>query len=294
MSFLLYGSTGWIGGELIKILKKDGNTVYSAKSRIENRYDVEQELLTFKPKYVLLAAGLTGRPNVDWCESHKQEVIRVNVIGALNVVDLCYIHKIHLTIFNTGCIYNYDEKHTIGGKPFTEEDEPNFGGSFYSHTKRMFENMIKSYDNLLNLRIRMPLNDDLEQPRNFVTKITKYAKLINIPNSMTILDDLLPIAVEMTKKELKGIYNFTNPGTVSHNEILELYKQYIDPSFKWQNFTIEEQNKILMAPRSNNALDTSKLQKEFPNVPPVKDSLVRVFERMQNRLNEKKSDHITT
>jgi len=289
MSFLLFGSTGWIGGEITKMLQKEGSILYFAKSRMENRQDIEEELLKFKPKYVLLAAGVTGRPNVDWCESHKQETIRVNVIGALNVVDLCFIHKIHLTIFNSGCIYNYDEKHIIGGKGFNEDDEPNFGGSFYSHTKRMFENLIKNYDNILNLRMRMPLSDDLEQPRNFIIKISKYAKLINIPNSVTVLDDLIPIAIEMTKKELKGTFNFTNPGAVSHNEILELYKQYIDPNFKWQNFTVEEQNKILKAPRSNNELDVSKLQKEFPNVLPIKESLIHVFERMQRKLNEKRT-----
>ena len=66
-------------------------------------------------------------------------------------------------------------------------------------------------------------------------------QVVNIPNSMTVLDELLPISIEMAKRELRGIYNFTNPGCVSHNEVLELYRDYIDPAFKWQNFTLEEQ-----------------------------------------------------
>ncbi len=28
-------------------------------------------MLQVKPTHVLNAAGLTGRPNVDWCEDHK-------------------------------------------------------------------------------------------------------------------------------------------------------------------------------------------------------------------------------
>ena len=28
-------------------------------------------LLQFKPTHILNAAGVTGRPNVDWCETHK-------------------------------------------------------------------------------------------------------------------------------------------------------------------------------------------------------------------------------
>ena len=68
-----------------------------------------------------------------------------------------------------------------------------------------------------------------------------------------------PEAVEnpdskLTKKERKGVYNFTNPGAISHNEILALYKKYIDPSFTWVNFSLDEQAKILKAGRSNNEL----------------------------------------
>lgn len=42
-------------------------------------------------------------------------------------------------------------------------------------------------------------------------------------------------------------------------QILELYKQYIDPEFTWSNFTIEEQAKVIVAPRSNNLLDTERV-----------------------------------
>ena len=52
----------------------------------------------------------------------------------------------------------------------------------------------------------------------------------------------------------QGVFNFCNPGAISHNEILDLYKQVIDPTFEYSNFTIEEQNKILVAKRSNNTL----------------------------------------
>ena len=43
----------------------------------------------------------------------------------------------------------------------------------------------------------MPISDDLS-PRSFVTKITKYERVVDIPNSMTVLTDLLPISIAMT------------------------------------------------------------------------------------------------
>lgn len=125
----------------------------------------------------------------------------------------------------------------------------------------------------------MPISSDLNNPRNFITKISHYSKVVNIPNSMTILDELLPISIEMAKRNLRGIWNFTNPGVVSHNEILEMYRDYIDPSFKWTNFTLEEQAKVIVAARSNNEMDASKLKKEFPELLSIKESLIKnVFE----------------
>lgn len=141
------------------------------------------------------------------------------------------------------------------------------------------EELLRVYDNVCTLRVRMPITGDLSNPRNFVTKISRYEKVVNIPNSMTILDELLPISVEMAKRNLSGIWNFTNPGVVSHNEVLELYKEYVDPSFTWKNFTLEEQAKVIVAPRSNNELDASKLKKEFPDLLSIKESLIKyVFE----------------
>lgn len=125
----------------------------------------------------------------------------------------------------------------------------------------------------------MPISSDLNNPRNFITKISRYNKVVNIPNSMTVLDELLPISIEMAKRNLRGIYNFTNPGVVSHNEILEMYRNYIDPNFKWENFNLEEQAKVIVAPRSNNELDASKLKQEFPSLLSIKDSIIKyVFE----------------
>lgn len=193
-----------------------------------------------------------------------------------------------MTNFATGCIYHYDEKHPIGGpNPFTEEDEPNFSGSFYSSTKAMVEKLIKNYPNVLTLRFRMPVSDDLH-PRNFVTKITKYAKVVNVPNSMTILHDLLPAAIAMAEAKLTGVYNFTNKGAISHNEVLALYKKYIDSDFTWQNFSVEEQAKVIKAGRSNCELDTRKLENALKQLGiellDVHTAYDKCFQRMRENL----------
>lgn len=137
--FLIWGGEGWVAGHLKDMLEKQGKDVHATTVRMQNREEVIQELDRVKPTHVLNAAGCTGRPNVDWCEDHKEDTIRSNVIGTLNLADCCALKRIHCTVFATGCIYQYDEKHPWDGPGYTETDPANFSGSFYSETKAHVE-----------------------------------------------------------------------------------------------------------------------------------------------------------
>ena len=101
----------------------------------------------------------------------------------------------------------------------------------------MVEELIQQYDNVLQLRLRMPIDDNLLNTRNFIYKIANYDRVVDVPNSMTVLNELLPLAIDGALRKLTDIYNFTNPGVISHNEVLQLYKEYCDPDFTWQNFS---------------------------------------------------------
>lgn len=276
------GKTGWFGQEIVKIVQKLGHVAICAESRLENRQDILAELDAVLPDAIINAAGITGRPHIDWCEDHKQETIRANIIGALNLVDIAYMRNLHITHIGTGCVYDFDEKHPKNsGLGFKEEDEANHYTSFYCSTKIYLEKLFLNYPNLLHLRIRMPLSHDFN-PRNFIVKITSYERVINEPNSLSVLEDLLPIAVDMTLRELKGNFNFVNPGAITHNEILELYKIYVDPVFTYRNFTIAEQDSILKAARSNCELDVTKLLKEYPSIPHIKESVILALKDMRS------------
>ena len=150
-------------------------------------------------------------------------------------------------------IYTYDTAHPMySGIGFTETDTPNFSGSFYSFTKTHTEDLLTSAygSSTLILRLRMPVSDDLH-PRSFVTKISKYEHVVDIPNSNSILHDLLPCSIALALHNETGVYNFTNPGAISHNEVLTLYEQYVKPGFTWKNFSLKEQAKVIKADRSN-------------------------------------------
>lgn len=281
-NILLLGATGWIGGQLKTLFESmpERYRVFVTKQRLDH-FDMatlELDIVRGGIDCLINCAGLTGRPNVDWCEDHKHEVIRVNLVGTLAMMEVCEKRGCHLINMATGCIFGYDEEHPIGGPIFSETDEANFAGSFYSLTKGMVDRLAPFYENVLHLRLRMPISCD-GNPRCFVTKIRSYAKVVNIPNSMSVLPSLLPLVPLMVDRRITGRLNFVNPNPVSHNEILEMYKEIIDPTFHYTNFDLEEHDKVVVAKRSNNTLDTSRLEGLFGGrLLPVHDALRAAFE----------------
>ena len=147
--------------------------------------------------------------------------------------------------------------------------------------KIMLEKMLMgAYPSVLYLRMRLPVSSDINS-RNLITKLTRYAKVVNIPNCLTVLEDLVPLIPQMALSRLAGIYNFVNPGVILHNEILDAYKMYVDPSFRYENFSFEEQCKILKVARCYNELDVSKLLTLYPDIPHVKSSIVKICKNMR-------------
>ena len=69
----------------------------------------------------------------------------------------------------------------------------------------------------------------------------------------------LPASILLAEHGEVGIYNFTNPGAISHNEVLSMFRDIVRPSFTWKNFSLDEQAKVIKAGRSNCKLDTTKL-----------------------------------
>lgn len=292
---IVYGSKGWIGRQFCDILEKSGKDFVCLESRIEDVEIVENDLKKYEPTHVISFTGRThgcidGKtyPTIDYLEQpgKLKENIRDNLLGPVLLSKLCKQKCIHYTYLGTGCIFKYDAEHPYEKEEsgFREQDSPNFFGSSYSIVKGVTDQLMftegvddETSTSTLNLRIRMPITN-IDNPRNFITKITTYDKLCSIKNSMTVLPELLPVVLNMMECQHVGTLNLTNPGLISHNEILEMYKQYVDPGFTWNNFTQEEQRKILDADRSNNYLDTTRLETLYPEVQSIKDSIRNVLQ----------------
>ena len=285
--FLIYGGNGWIGQKIVEILQIVKIPFIVSKIRADDIDAVENEIKDVKPENVLCLLGRTHGtydnqyiPTIDFLEKKGRiinENVRDNLFCPITLALLCKKYDIHLTYLGTGCIFTYTDDKKI----FTEDDEPNFFGSSYSVVKGYTDRLMHMFDNVLNVRIHMPISSD-KNHRNFIVKLLKYNKICSMPNSMTVLDELLPIMCDMAVNKHTGTINLTNPGTIEHSEILDMYKEIVDSTFTYELFSYEEQMKVIAFDRSNNELDSGLLMSKY-KVKNIKDSVRDVLNKLKIR-----------
>jgi dTDP-4-dehydrorhamnose reductase len=264
MKVLIFGSGGYLGEHFLKLYPD----AITPKIDIADAPSVAAILDAEHPDVVINCAGKTGRPNVDWCEGHKKETIHANVIGPLVLLEQCAKRSIYWVHMSSGCMYEGNND----GRGFAEVDVPNFTGSFYSRSKIWSDQILKEFPDVLVLRIRMPFGDDTH-PRSVITKISKYAKVLDVPNSFTYLPDFLDAAQQLISSRRTGLYNVVNPGALSPYDIMAMYVQIVDNSHVIERLTLDHLSKVVVAGRSNCILSIEKLQKEGISMQPAEQAV---------------------
>ena len=225
MKILVYGSNGWIGKQFSEVLQANSADATHVKgvARCDDYDGLLREIEAHNPTHIVSFIGRTHGnigdkqyTTIDYLEQDGKlfENVRDNLFSPFLLATISKNKNIHYTYLGTGCIFTYDDSHPISeANGFTESSKPNFFGSSYSTVKGFTDKIMHLYeDSVLNLRIRMPITGE-KNGRNFITKITTYDKICSIPNSMSVLPDLLPIMMDMIKNnkiiiEIYRIYLF--------------------------------------------------------------------------------------
>ncbi|XP_013407717.1 trifunctional UDP-glucose 4,6-dehydratase/UDP-4-keto-6-deoxy-D-glucose 3,5-epimerase/UDP-4-keto-L-rhamnose-reductase RHM3-like [Lingula anatina] len=102
---------------------------------------------------------------------------------------------------------------------------------------------------------------------------------------------VLPLSFALSSYSVEkeaSVYNFVNPGVISHSEILALYKSLIDPNHTYQLVNKEVLKTLIKAGRSDNCLDTTKLESALPEcqIPHISVSIQDVFTRMKKNVRK--------
>lgn len=224
IDFVIFGYKGFLGSNIVNALTAKNKNFITSDVRLENLKEIENILNRYKPKAVINCAGLTGTPNIFWCDDYPVETIETNVIFQLTLAKLCNDKNIHLTTIGSGGIFQND-------KYYSESDEGNFDSNFYGKCRIYLENMIKNYKNVLYLRLNYPISGS-PSSKNLLTKLLSYSKINDVDFSITYVDELFPKLIDMIDNGETGVCNFVNDGAISPVKILKIYNKHSNRTFE--------------------------------------------------------------
>jgi len=268
LNFYILGASGFMGGKFVEYLKQNNFEVFSEKIDITDLPALKKKFQEIKPDVVINFAGVRAYPNIDWCETHKQETVAVNVAGAINVALAALEVSSFMIQIASGCIYSGTTE-----TPFSEEDEPNFFGSFYSRMRVAMQIALKELP-VLQLRIRMPISMH-SHPRNLLNKIISYKKVISLPNSVTLIEDMFPALVKLAEIRPTGILNLVNDGYLDHKQMLKAYQEIVNPNHQYELISLNELYNITSAKRSNCILSNQKAKNLGIEMPTIDEKRLR-------------------
>jgi dTDP-4-dehydrorhamnose reductase len=280
----LLGGSGYVGQAYQALLARKGIPFRNIRRAEANYADAEvlgRLLRDGRPEFLINAAGYTGKPNVDACELHKSECLAGNAVLPGTVARACAEAGIPWGHVSSGCIYNGERP---GGGGFTEADTPNFtfrAGpcSFYSGTKALGEEVLEGQPGVYVWRLRIPF-DSVDNPRNYLTKLMRYERLLEASNSISQLQEFAAGTFACWEKRIPfGTYNITNPGRVTTREVVDLIRRsgVCAKEFRFFESEAEFMKAAAKTPRSNCVMDSGKLARAGVELTEVHEAVAKAL-----------------
>lgn len=107
----------------------------------------------------------------------------------------------------------------------------------------------------------------------------EYDQLLDSENSLSELEEISEVMVKAAEERFPtGIYNLTQPGSVTTRRIVQLIKDVTGCTKDYKFFDSEEDfMKIIKTPRSSCVLDSAKIN-SLTKLTPVEDSLRNILQ----------------
>lgn len=277
---LLIGANGYVGQAFARYLH-DQSIPFKAVTRdMVNLTDADATAALFRalhPTFVINAAGFIGHPNVDATEGDKPRCLLSNTVLPSTLARVCADLKIPWGHVSTGCIYNGTRP---DGSPFTEEDAPNFtfrqnNCGFYCGTKALAEELLADAPGCYVWRLRIPFNH-LNNPRNYLTKVMNYERLIDVRNSISQIDEFARAGLLSHKLRIPfGTYNVVNPGSITTRDVVARIEKFGLAKKKFSFFKDEAEFMRIAAkvPRANCVMSCDKLLRTGIPLTPIEEAL---------------------
>ena len=217
--------------------------------------------------------------NTSYIETHLEENLKYNLYYSIQVCNICKNMNVHVTYIGEGCVFSN-----------SNSTEPDLKVSNHSLMNIYTEKILNElYPDILYLRIRYPITADFK-PNCHLMKLISFTNILDTDNSITIIEDMMPIMLEMLQKQVKGIFNFFGKHYINSIETIIQLKTF-DSLINFKVMTENVHNNKI-GKRSNGIFDNTSLE-TFCNenkliLPSSSQSLINCLNKMKKECLELK------
>jgi dTDP-4-dehydrorhamnose reductase len=277
MKFLVTGSTGLVGSQIVKDLAKSDHTIYSSYNNskpyngipvhleLTNTGDIIKTVEGIKPDVIIHLAAIT---NVDLCEKEKDLALQINAKATELLSKQAAKNGSFFVYVSTDYVFDGEK----GMKK--ESDTPN-PVDYYGYSKYQGELAVQDMaSNWCIVRTSTPfgLHDSRQSFPSFVIDNLKAKKEINVVTdqytSPTHVPNLSQMLIEISTRQILGVIHLAGATRISRYNMALMVseKLHLDKNLLKQASINDMKNWIAKRPKDS-SLDVSKatqLLKEKP------------------------------
>ena len=228
---LLLGANGYMGSVF--------------KEKLPEGSFIEMEYKNLSVQNLLNSWSFNHFDTIINCTGYTEDNKELSVYGNLNapiiltefvniVKELKILHVSSCSIYK-----NYINK------IYAENNKPNHTFSnvncidFHAGTKALAEKIIERYPNHYICRAGV-IFDHIDHPKNYLTKLTKFNKLLELDNSLTNRQEFVDACIYLLENNCEfGKYNITNTGFASTSKTCDIIEKYLDKKFSFYDCITE-------------------------------------------------------
>lgn len=211
LKVLITGANGMLGRSLTSVFAAEGHQIIQTTrtdldiTRIDQVYQLFD---SFKPNLVLHTAALT---DVDYCQTHRDEALKVNALGTQIVASACQMYTATMVYFSSLSVFD-----GLKLSPYHEYDRP-CPANIYAESKYEGELAIASLINRYYIIRTGWLFGGGRADHKFVGQILRLASskeelqvVDDKFGSPTYTFDLSRAVLQLVKTNVFGLYNLVN------------------------------------------------------------------------------------
>jgi dTDP-4-dehydrorhamnose reductase len=225
---MIFGGSGFIGGNLARIAQQRSWEVYIADNRpllkvewwmvdITDEDMVEKAIAEVRPTAVVNVAAVA---DIDLAERERELAYRVNVTGARILAESCAGHGIRYILFSSDAVFDGKGNHYI------EDDQPN-PINYYGCTKMEAEKaVLEVHPQAVIIRISLVMGFPVSEGNSFFANLeSKLQKGIEIPSPTDEIRtpvDVLTLSecvLELCESDFSGVIHIGATDSLSRYEL---------------------------------------------------------------------------